>query len=179
MPTERARRIMDTNFWGSWNLCQATLPNLRESPRGRLILVSSIAGHMGIPFRAAYCASKAAVNTLSDSLRLELRGSTVAVSCVSPGDIATNSIATQYRQPADELPELYRTRYRKADEGMAGNVAHGMPAGRVAEELLRILNANRPAPHYTVGEPVQRLSLLVRRLLPARWWQSILNRYYG
>ncbi len=179
MPTERARQILDTNFWGSWNLCQACLPHLRQSPNGRLLLVSSIAGHMGIPFRAAYCASKAAVNALSDSLRLELKGSSVSVSCISPGDIATNSIATQYRQPADELPELYRDRYRAADEGMAANVDHGMPAGRVARQLHEILTTPSPAPHYTIGEPVQRLSLVARKLLPARWWESILDRYYG
>jgi NAD(P)-dependent dehydrogenase (short-subunit alcohol dehydrogenase family) len=179
MPTARARHIMETNFWGSWNLCQATLPHLRRAPRGRILLVSSIAGHMGIPFRSAYCASKAALIALSDSLRLELKGSKVAVSCVSPGDIATNSVATQYRQPPDELPELYRGRYRKADEGMATNVAHGMPAVRVANEMLDILAAPSPAPHYTIGEPVQRLSLVAHRLLPARWWENLLNRYYG
>ena len=110
---------MDTNFWGSWNLCQATLPHLRQSPRGRLLLVGSIAGFMGIPFRAAYCASKAALLALTDSLRLELQGSSVQATCVCPGDIATNSIATQYRQPVSELDPLYRERYRRADDAMA------------------------------------------------------------
>ena len=94
MPTDRARRIMDTNFWGSWNLCQATLPHLRKSDRGRLVLVGSIAGFMGIPFRAAYCASKAALKTMTDSLRMEVSGTDLQVTMVAPGDIATNSIAT-------------------------------------------------------------------------------------
>ena len=179
MPTRRARHIMDTNFWGTWNLCQATLPYLRESPRGRLLLVSSIAGHMGIPFRAAYCGSKAAVIALSDSLRLELRGSTVQVCCVSPGDIATNSIATQYRQPAAELDALYRDRYTKADDAMAANVDHGMEAGRVARRMVELLELDKLPPHDVIGAPVQKISTLARRFLPARTWEWVLGRYYG
>ncbi|WP_168797556.1 SDR family NAD(P)-dependent oxidoreductase [Neolewinella litorea] len=178
MPTGRARRIMETNFWGSWNLCQATLPLLRRSPRGRLLLVSSIAGHMGIPFRSVYCASKASVIALSDSLRLELRGSTVQVACISPGDIATNSIATQYRQPAAEMDPLYRERYQRADDAMANNVDHGMSAGYVAGEMLQILLKNQLSPHYVIGEPVQKISTVARRLLPARAWEWVLGRYY-
>lgn len=178
MDEQRARVIMDTNFWGSWNVCQATLPHLRNSPRGRLLLVSSIAGHMGIPFRSIYCASKAAVIALSGSLRLEVKGSNVQVSCVSPGDIATNSIATQYRQPPEELPELYRERYRKADDAMAENVEHGMQAEYVAGKMLAVLDKDDLAPHYLIGEPLQKASTLARRFFPARLWETILAKYY-
>ncbi|MCP9236049.1 SDR family oxidoreductase [Lewinella sp. JB7] len=179
MPTERAKQVMETNFWGSWNLCQATLPHLRQSPRGRLLLVSSIAGHMGIPFRSAYCASKAAVIALSDSLRLELQGSSVQVSCVSPGDIATNSIATQYRQPASELDPLYRERYRRADDAMAQNVDHGMTAAHVADRMITIAVRDSLAPHYVIGEPLQKISTIARRILPASAWEWVLGRYYS
>ena len=179
MPRERAAAVMDTNFWGSWQLCQATLPALRRAPQGRLLLVSSIAGHMGIPFRSVYCASKAAVIALSDSLRLEVAGSNLQVACVSPGDIATNSIATQYRQPPEELPELYRERYRRADQGMADNVDHGMSARHVARRLAELLTKERLAPHYVIGAPVQKLSTLARRLLPGRAWEWVLSQYYS
>ena len=179
MPTERARRIMETNFWGSWNLCQATLPHLRKSPNGRLLLVGSIAGFMGIPFRGAYCASKAALRTLSDSLRMELRGTNVEVTLIAPGDIATNSIATQYRQPAEDVDPVYQARYRAADEGMASNVDHGMSATTVAEAMYRIMNKNSLKPCYVIGEPVQKLSTVASRILPGTWWEGLLARYYG
>ena len=179
MPPDRARRIMDTNFWGSWNLCQATLPYLRESPRGRLLLVSSIAGHMGIPFRSAYCASKAAVIALSDSLRLEVKGTDLQVTCVSPGDISTNSIATQYRQPVGEVDAHYRARYQRADDAMASNVDHGMTALHVATGMLDILQKETLAPHYVIGEPIQKISTFARRILPGRAWEWVLGRYYA
>ena len=179
MPTERARRIMETNFWGSWNLCQVTLPHLRRSDRGRLLLVGSIAGFMGIPFRAAYCASKAALKTMTDSLRMEVQGSNLQVTMVAPGDISTNSIATQYRQPVSELDPLYRARYKKADDGMAANVDHGMAASHVAEEMYKIMSKDELKPYYVVGELVQRASVSVSRLLPGRWWEKVLGKYYS
>ncbi|NJC27344.1 SDR family oxidoreductase [Neolewinella antarctica] len=179
MPTERARQIMETNFWGSWNLCQATIPHLRKSPRGRLVLVGSIAGFMGIPFRSAYCASKAALKTMTDSLRMELKGTNLQATMVAPGDIATNSIATQYRQPAEDLDPVYQARYRKADDGMAANVNHGMDAGYVAEEIYKIMNKDTLDPYYVVGEFLQRASTVASRWLPGRVWERVLGRYYS
>lgn len=179
MPLERARRIMETNFWGSWNLARVTLPHLRRARAGRLLFVGSIAGFMGIPFRAAYCASKAATKTLVDSLRLEVRGLSLEVSLVAPGDIATNSVATQYRQPIQEIDEVYRQRYRRGDEAMAENVEGGMPADRVAHYLVDIARKPKLAPYYTVGVPVQRWSVWAARVLPAGIWERVLLRYYG
>lgn len=179
MPTDRARRIMETNFWGSWNLCQATLPHLRKSDRGRLLLVGSIAGFMGIPFRSAYCASKAALKTMTDSLRMEVLGSDLQVCMVAPGDIATNSIATQYRQPAQELAPLYRARYQKADEGMADNVDQGMPATKVAEAMYDIMEKDELKPYYVVGEFIQKASVSASRWLPGRLWEKVLGKYYA
>ena len=178
MNLDRAHVLMQTNFWGSLHLCQATLPHLRACPTSKLILLSSVAGHMGIPFRSVYCASKAAVLSLTASLRQELRGAAPGVTCVSPGDIATNSFATQYRQPVEEVPQLYRDRYRRADGGMGDNVEQGMSALHVAEAIHRLLRKDRLAPHYTVARPVQKASVVAKRLLPARWWEWILGRYY-
>jgi len=179
MPTDRARRIMETNFWGSWNLCQATLPLLRQSDRGRLLLVGSIAGFMGIPFRAAYCASKAALKTMTDSLRMEVKNTNLQVTMVAPGDISTNSITTQYRQPAADLDPLYRPAYQKADDGMAANVDHGMPATRVAEAMLKIMDKDELKPYYVVGDPIQKASTVASRILPGRAWEWVLGKYYS
>ncbi|MFK8162032.1 MAG: SDR family oxidoreductase [Lewinella sp.] len=179
MPTDRAKRIIDTNFWGSWNICQATLPHLRKSDRGRLLLVGSVAGFMGIPFRSAYCASKAALKAMTDSLRMELKGTSLQVAYVAPGDIATNSIATQYRQPVFDLDPIYQARYKKADDGMAENVGHGMTATFVAEEMYKILEKEEFKPYYLIGEFVQRASVKVSRWLPGSWWEKILGKYYS
>lgn len=178
MPLNKARQIMDTNFWGSFYLAQAALPHLLKAPKGRLLIVGSIGGFMGIPFRSVYCASKGALFNLVESLRLEVSNTNLQVSCICPGDMATNSIATQYRMGYDEVHQRYQARYRAADEGMANNVDHGMSALSVAEKMLTISEKNSLQPTYVIGPAVQKISPIAKRLLPGRWWEKLLGSYY-
>ncbi|MEM6397759.1 MAG: SDR family NAD(P)-dependent oxidoreductase [Bacteroidota bacterium] len=179
MPLDRAHRIMDTNFWGSYHICQSCLPSLLDAKAGKLLLVGSIAGFMGIPFRSVYCASKAGLIALTDALRLETAESNLEVSCVCPGDISTNSIATQYRMPVEEVHDRYRLAYKAADQGMADNVDHGMSADFVAQKLEQLLNQSNLKPRYVVGPPLQRASTIARRILPGRIWERVLKSYYS
>ncbi|MEO0625824.1 MAG: SDR family NAD(P)-dependent oxidoreductase [Bacteroidota bacterium] len=179
MPLDRANAIMNTNFWGSYHICQACLPALLEAPAGRLILVGSIAGFMGIPFRSVYCASKASLIALTDSLRLETSGHSLQISCVCPGDISTNSIATQYRMPVEDVHERYRKTYQAADDGMADNVDHGMSAEFVAAKIQAIIKKSSLKPRYVVGPALQRASTIARRILPGRMWENVLKSYYS
>ncbi len=179
MPLDKARQIMDTNFWGSYHLCQACIPALLKADAGKLLLVGSIAGFMGIPFRSVYCASKAALVSLTDALRLEVANSNLQVTCVCPGDMATNSIATQFRMKPAEVQELYRKAYQAADDGMANNVDHGMSADYVAGRMQKMLDKRSLKPRYIIGPPVQRASTIAKRLLPARLWERVLKSYYS
>ena len=179
MPTERARQIMEVNFWGTWNLCQATLPHLRAAPEGKLLILTSIAGFMGIPFRSVYCASKAAMTHLVESLRLELRHTDCQVATVSPGDIATNAFATQYIQPAEDIDPLYQASYRAGNEEMGNNVGSGMTAEKVAKDVYDILQRDNLKPNYVIGNFVQSVSTVASQVLPGRWWERILARYYS
>lgn len=178
MPIEKAKRIMDTNFWGTYTLCQYTLPHLLAAPAGRLLIVGSIGGYMGIPFRAAYCASKGALLNLVESLRLETQGSSLQISLVAPGDIATNSFATQYRVPHNEVHPRYRARYEAADNGMRDHVQDGMTATSLATKMITIANKNKLAPQYIIGEFTQKISPIAKRILPGKWWEKLLGSYY-
>ncbi|MBW7934389.1 MAG: SDR family NAD(P)-dependent oxidoreductase, partial [Gemmatimonadaceae bacterium] len=85
------------------------LPHLRES-KGRLVVVSSLAGKTGVPMRSGYAAAKAALHGFFDSLRIELMGSGVSVTIVCPGFVGTGSRARNLgsdgqplgRSPVDE-----------------------------------------------------------------------------
>ncbi|PHI18243.1 hypothetical protein CEQ90_18835 [Lewinellaceae bacterium SD302] len=178
MPLERARKIMDVNFWGTYMLCQECLPHLIAAPKGRLLIVGSIGGFMGIPFRAAYCASKGALQNLVESLRLETADTNLQVSLVTPGDMATNSFATQYRVPHEEVHERYRRRYVSADNGMRDHVGDGMAAGEVAQKMIDIAEKKSLNPQYIIGEFTQKISPIARRILPGKWWEKLLGSYY-
>lgn len=178
IPEAEARRIIDTNFWGAFHVNRAVLPHLRKRDRAHLIHVSSIAGLMGIPFRSMYSASKAALEAMTESLRLEVRNTGVRVCTVCPGDIATDIIAAQYRMPYDEVDPTYRAAYTAADSGMAENVDHGMPASAVAEYLYDLLQRDNLKVRYILGGVIQKASTFAKRILPGRVYEKILAGYY-
>jgi len=81
--------IFDVNVVGVARTLQPFVGPMREAKRGRLVGIASVAGIRGMPGAGAYCASKSAVITYLESLRVELRGSGVGVTTLLPGYIAT------------------------------------------------------------------------------------------
>lgn len=69
---DKARQIFDVNFFGALAMTQAFLPLLMASSQARVIQIGSLSGVIPTPFGAAYNASKAALHSLSDTLRVEL-----------------------------------------------------------------------------------------------------------
>ncbi len=82
-------RILDLNFKGTLYGIQAALPVMRRQGAGHIINVASTAGRRGSPYAGAYCASRFAVVGLTESLRVELRGSGIDVTLVCPGAMRT------------------------------------------------------------------------------------------
>lgn len=82
--------IVNVNFWGMVNVTRSFLPHLKKAQRGHMVNLSSIYGYVSARQRAAYCASKAAVRSLSETLRQELRGQGIEVTTVLPGLVSTN-----------------------------------------------------------------------------------------
>jgi len=90
---EAIDRVMNVNFFGPINLIKAFLPGLLSRPEAHLANVSSMGSYAPVPGQTLYGASKAAINLLSEGLRSELRGTSVAVTVIYPGAIGTNIAA--------------------------------------------------------------------------------------
>lgn len=86
---EDMEEILRVNFFGAFYAIRVALPIMRQQRRGHIINVSSIIGKRGVPVCGAYCASKFAMVGLSESLRLELKDSGIAVSVIYPVGTAT------------------------------------------------------------------------------------------
>jgi short-subunit dehydrogenase len=82
--------VLAVNFWGVVHTCEAFLPLLSARPEACLLNVSSMGGFVPVPGQTVYGASKAAVKLLTEGLYAELRTSTVAVTVVFPGGVATD-----------------------------------------------------------------------------------------
>ena len=88
-PVEKAREVFETNVVGAMNSVAAVLPGMLERGDGQLVAISSLAAYRGLPGSGAYCASKAALSTFFESLRVELRPSNIYVTTIHPGFIDT------------------------------------------------------------------------------------------
>ncbi|MCP4005583.1 MAG: SDR family NAD(P)-dependent oxidoreductase [bacterium] len=86
-------RIMRVNFGGTLHCTKALLPSRLRQGRGHIVNMSSVFGLIGAPLQSAYSASKFAIRGFSESLRQELLGSGIAVSCVHPGGVRTGIVA--------------------------------------------------------------------------------------
>ncbi len=93
------RETLDTNLSGAFYCCRAAIPVMRSRGHGWIINVSSLAGQHPFAGGAAYCASKAALNALTESLMQEVRQDHIRVSCVVPGSVDTRFGG---RGPGDE-----------------------------------------------------------------------------
>jgi short-subunit dehydrogenase len=90
---EHAANVIGINVLGAVNSVAAVLPEMVQQKRGLLVAISSLAAYRGLAKSAAYCASKAALSSYFESLRIDLRGTGVGVSVIHPGFIKTDLTA--------------------------------------------------------------------------------------
>jgi short-subunit dehydrogenase len=84
------RETFDTNFFGTIACMQAALPVMKQQASGTIINISSVAGHIPLPFHAVYSATKFAMNAFGKAARVELKGSGIHVMTVCPGYVRTD-----------------------------------------------------------------------------------------
>ena len=91
--------VLQTNVLGAANSVAAVLPAMLERGSGQLVAISSLSAYRGLPMSAAYCASKAALSSFFESLRIDLIGCGIGVTIVYPGFIRTPLTAGRKRMP--------------------------------------------------------------------------------
>jgi NAD(P)-dependent dehydrogenase (short-subunit alcohol dehydrogenase family) len=94
------RRQIEVNVIATHELTRLVLPAMRRQGEGRIVQCSSVLGLISAPYRGAYCASKFALEALSDALRLELAGSGIRVSIIEPGRSARASSKRHWQTSA-------------------------------------------------------------------------------
>ncbi len=99
--------MIDTNFKGLLYVTRAILPTMVERNKGHVINIGSIAGHQVYPKGAVYCATKQAVNALSQGLRMDLLGTDIRVSSVDPGAVETNFSNVRFKGDTQRAAAVY------------------------------------------------------------------------
>ena len=174
---DNIEKVLDTNVKGPVRVIQAALPHLRRH-KGRVLNISSIGALFGLPYRGVYCASKAAVDLITEALRMELATHGVQACSIHAGDIQTNINSNRIKDYDPQDP-TYKESFEQVYADIDKDVDKGLPAGEVARQVIRALEAPRLRRSYTIGKPLQRLSILARRLLPAPLFERIIRGYSG
>ncbi|MEL7192050.1 MAG: SDR family NAD(P)-dependent oxidoreductase [Bacteroidota bacterium] len=175
---DEVAQVMDTNVYGVFRVTQAVLPHMRQQRNGRIINVSSISGLIGTPYRACYSASKAAVEALTESLSMEVKGMGISVCSLAPGDFDTG--IGDRRVPLKRWMESgdYEEAMRKTGELIDDHVSDGADPILVAQMVHKICQRSNPKLHYLVGPPMQKLAVKLKRVLPDRLFERIIMSFY-
>jgi NAD(P)-dependent dehydrogenase (short-subunit alcohol dehydrogenase family) len=181
VPLNELRSQFEVNVFGTVALTQACLPELRRG-RGRIVIMSSIAGLSPTPYSGAYAASKFALEALADVLRLELRHAGIAVSLIEPGAIHTpiwGKVEASWEALAATADP---TALRHYDEdigrmrlALASYRRTAIPPERVARAVVQALTARTPRTRYLVGAEAH-LRAALRAWLPDRVHDALVRR---
>ena len=147
VPTADFQAIMQTNYFGVVRCMQAVLPDMRERQAGCIITISSVAGRLYSPYHSAYCASKAAVEALSECLAGEVGPLGIRVAIVQPGVIDTPIIDKNEPMSVDtNYPNQIRLRAY-----LGASRDNHAPASMVADTVLVIATGEQTTFRNPVG----------------------------
>ena len=165
----RWRAEFDVNVFGLIEVTQAVLPHMRARRSGCVVNIGSIAGRIAYPFGAAYCASKYAVEAISDALRLEVERFGIRVVLVEPGPIRTrfgDRVEHEVEPIAHDTESPYHAWYVKAFERFHRETRVGsLPPEAVARVVVDVAARRRPRARYLVTWPA-KLFAFVKRVVP-------------
>ncbi len=166
-----------TNLFGPLALIQRVIPVMREQGSGLIINVTSIAGYMGLPFRGIYSASKGALGIASEALRMEVKRFGIDVVTLAPGDYATDIAARRIYSPLKkESP--YHDLYKSSLETIDEHVDQGGDPNDFARMVNKIIRLKKRKVHYKSGSFLQKLSLLLKRILPDTIFEKMIMNHY-
>jgi short-subunit dehydrogenase len=149
---ETWEHVMGVNLWGVIYGCHFFMPHLAKVDRAHIVNLSSLLGIVGMAGQTAYCATKYAVRGLSESLWEELRATSIGLTVVHPGSIATNIMKTSDGDDP-QLMERIAAWYEK----------HAMPPERAARQIIAAIEKGKPRLMVT---PEAYFADYVKRLLP-------------
>jgi len=179
LPAQVLRDQFQVNVVGTHELTRRIIPAMRRAGSGRIVMCSSVLGLVAAPYRGAYVASKFALEGLTDTLRLELGGTGIAVSLIEPGPIRTRFVETAlagFRRTIDIDASPHRDAYHRRLAAMeqGGRTTFKLEPEAVARRLIHAVEAPRPRRRYYVTLQTS-LAATARRLLPGAALDAILK----
>jgi NAD(P)-dependent dehydrogenase (short-subunit alcohol dehydrogenase family) len=178
-PLETIKLQMDTNFIGMVNVTREVLPAMRKQGGGTIINFSSIGGLMGLPYQAFYSASKFAIEGFSEALRMEIKHFKINVVLINPGDFRTSNSSNRrnFLAPTDEH-DPYHEQFLKTLAIIESDEGNGWAPEVLAKKIVKIAESKNPRQRYIIGSFEQKLAVLLKYILPRKWFRMIIQDHY-
>jgi NAD(P)-dependent dehydrogenase (short-subunit alcohol dehydrogenase family) len=178
-PPENIKLQMESNFIGTVALTREVLPVMRKQSGGTIINLSSIGGLMGLPFQGFYSAAKFAVEGFSEALRMEVEKFNIKIVVINPGDFHTNNSANRrkFLSPIWEN-DPYKDQFERSLEVIEKDEGNGRDPVTLAQKLVKIVESNNPRQRYIIASFDLKLAVLLKYILPGRWFRKILQGHY-
>lgn len=173
------RQQFETNIFGTQELTNLILSQMRKQGHGRIVYNSSVLGLVSMAYRGAYNASKYALEGLADTLRLELYDTKIYISLIEPGPIISQFRANafiKYQQNIDKEKSAHQETYNAMEQRLTtqGPAApFTLPAEAVVTKLIHAIESKRPKIRYYVTFPTYLFATL-KRILPHSWLDWVL-----
>ena len=145
---EDVQNIFETNLYGVHRVLKATLPQLRKQKNGRIINVTSLAGHVGTPNMGLYSVTKHALEGYTKSIAYELEPFGIEMFLVKPGEFKTEVLNNASRS-SDSIDD-----YKSFKEQIAKAYDPNKPVdapGPVADLIIRLIEDKKPKMHNRIG----------------------------
>lgn len=171
---EKIESVMDINYLGAINCSQYALPLMKKG--SNIYNISSACALFALPFRGVYCASKAALQMLSYSMRMELASFGIGVTAICPGDVKTNFTANRLKILATN--EKYGDKVKNAQYKVDSKENDRMNCKSVAEKIFRLINKKHPKAMYIIGNKYKFL-YYISKLLPINTFLRLTDKMFG
>lgn len=175
---DEVKALFDANYFGTLRVVQAALPLLRQQGNGHIVSVSSSLGIVPLPLIGFYCSSKAAIESLHESLAAEVKPFGIKVTLLEPGAYATEFGSPQSLKMAPGLDAYADLRQRVF--GRLSTAERGDPKATV-DAILRVVDAEQPPLRFIFGNqtlPNARVAY-ADRLATWEAWEDVSNAAQG
>jgi len=173
LPAEALQRLFQVNVLGPVRLAQLALPGMRERGYGRVVMVGSMLASFPLAYRSSYVATKAAIKGFSNGARHEYSPFGVWLTTVEPGSINTGISERRTNYVAPDSP--HRADFARMLAALDRNERAGTSPERVADTIIKAIEAKKPTARYAVGSNAP-LVFALRRIAPAGLAEKLTHR---
>lgn len=145
---EDTKKQFDVNFFGTANACKYAIPMMKKN--GKFVIIASATALFPLPFKAYYCASKAAVDSFAQSLRMELSQTKIQVTSICPGDVKTNF--SKNRVKIYETNERYGNSIELSTKPTEKSEKRRMSPEYAIKKIYKVCEKKNLKPRYIIGK---------------------------